>query len=190
MHIARKKSARVVIQKTQDLAILRTAHICSALSASSVFNRQVPWPNSDAQFVEFGPITVIPNRVFTMGSLCLTMERPLSTPSSLLCTAMLRNIRIRIKGKAYMRYLHFILALTFISSIIFTAWRDTITVISSLFTATNISHRIVEGSMSIPDRKKSLENFQSDPSCRVLLMTFGTGSTGLVALHHLFIILR
>ncbi|KAL0253342.1 hypothetical protein SLS55_010318 [Diplodia seriata] len=63
--------------------------------------------------------------------------------------------------------------------IIFTSWRDTISVISSLLQATSIGHRIVEGSMSIPDRKVSLEQFQSDPNCTILLMTFGTGSAGL-----------
>ncbi|KAL1647100.1 hypothetical protein SLS58_002871 [Diplodia intermedia] len=63
--------------------------------------------------------------------------------------------------------------------IIFTSWRDTISVISSLLKATGIDHRIVEGSMSIPDRKASLEQFQSDPNCTILLMTFGTGSAGL-----------
>ncbi|KAK7702139.1 hypothetical protein SLS57_011484 [Botryosphaeria dothidea] len=64
-------------------------------------------------------------------------------------------------------------------SIVFTAWRRTISIISSLLTVNNVGHCIVEGSMPIPEREKALDRFQSDPFCTVLLMTFGTGSAGL-----------
>lgn len=65
-----------------------------------------------------------------------------------------------------------------LTSIVFTAWRQTISSISSLLNINNVGHCIVEGSMSIPERKKALDRFQSDPFCTVLLMTFGTGSAG------------
>lgn len=65
-----------------------------------------------------------------------------------------------------------------LTSIVFTAWRRTISIISSLLTVNNVGHCIVEGSMPIPEREKALDRFQSDPFCTVLLMTFGTGSAG------------
>ncbi|OJD32553.1 snf2 family domain-containing protein [Diplodia corticola] len=63
--------------------------------------------------------------------------------------------------------------------IVFTAWRDTISVISSLLRTRKIDHCVVQGSMTIAERKMSLDKFQSDPNCTILLMTFGTGSAGL-----------
>ncbi|KAH0562511.1 hypothetical protein GP486_002803 [Trichoglossum hirsutum] len=55
----------------------------------------------------------------------------------------------------------------------------TIHIIASLFTAVGIPFGLIDGSMSLPERRKVLDRFQRDPETPVLLMTLGTGAVGL-----------
>jgi SNF2 family DNA or RNA helicase len=63
-------------------------------------------------------------------------------------------------------------------SIAFSSWKKTVSLLSLLLTSAGIPHSIVDGSMSIMERKRELIRFQQDPNTRVLLMTLGTGATG------------
>jgi hypothetical protein len=57
-------------------------------------------------------------------------------------------------------------------------WKKTIHIIRHLLTVANIQFGVVDGSMSISERKKELSRFEDDSAVSVLLMTLGTGSVG------------
>src|SRR5262249_20133748 len=65
-----------------------------------------------------------------------------------------------------------------LASIVFSSWKKSVTIIASLLEASSILYSIVEGSMSVSERKRQLLRFEQDPDTSVLLMTLGTGSTG------------
>ncbi|KAH0537607.1 hypothetical protein FGG08_005599 [Glutinoglossum americanum] len=64
-------------------------------------------------------------------------------------------------------------------SIVFSCWKQTIRTIASLFTIVGIPFGLVDGSMSLPERRIVLDRFQRDPEVPLLLMTLGTGAVGL-----------
>jgi SWI/SNF-related matrix-associated actin-dependent regulator of chromatin subfamily A3 len=63
-------------------------------------------------------------------------------------------------------------------SIIFSDWKRTISTVGSLFQANGVQCRRIDGDISIPERRQILSEFGTEPSCRVLLMTLGTGGLG------------
>jgi len=65
-----------------------------------------------------------------------------------------------------------------LTSIVFSSWKKSVHIIASLLKSSGILYSIVEGSMSVPERKRQLLRFEQDPNTSVLLMTLGTGSTG------------
>ncbi|CAG9987784.1 unnamed protein product [Clonostachys byssicola] len=64
-------------------------------------------------------------------------------------------------------------------SIVFSFWRQSLDVVGRLLTEHNIAYCRVDGVLKPAHRKKVLEEFCSDDSLRVLLMTLGTGAVGL-----------
>ncbi|KAF2686440.1 hypothetical protein K458DRAFT_470145 [Lentithecium fluviatile CBS 122367] len=63
--------------------------------------------------------------------------------------------------------------------IIFSSWKKTIQVAASCLSVHGIQICMVDGSMPLPERRKQLLRFQSNPSIPALLMTLGTGAVGL-----------
>ncbi|KAG6366144.1 hypothetical protein INS49_000320 [Diaporthe citri] len=64
-------------------------------------------------------------------------------------------------------------------SLIFSFWKKTLDSVSDAFNKESIRYARVDGSLSQSQRKKALQTFRNDEDTRVLLVTFGTGSTGL-----------
>ncbi|KAL2843330.1 SNF2 family N-terminal domain-containing protein [Aspergillus pseudoustus] len=64
-------------------------------------------------------------------------------------------------------------------SILFTFWRQSLDLIGGMFQEQNIVFRRVDGIMGPIQRQTALEEFRSNSSIRVLLMTIGTGAVGL-----------
>jgi SWI/SNF-related matrix-associated actin-dependent regulator of chromatin subfamily A3 len=61
---------------------------------------------------------------------------------------------------------------------VFSSWKTTIQLLAAFLNTHEIKASIVEGSMSVSQRKKEIEKFQQNPDISVLLMTFGTGAVG------------
>jgi SWI/SNF-related matrix-associated actin-dependent regulator of chromatin subfamily A3 len=66
------------------------------------------------------------------------------------------------------------------NSIIFSFWKKTLHIIASLFTHRGLPFVLIDGSVALADRTKSLARFKNDPSIPVLLMTLGTGAVGYI----------
>ncbi|KAH8687414.1 SNF2 family N-terminal domain-containing protein [Tricladium varicosporioides] len=64
-------------------------------------------------------------------------------------------------------------------SIIFSAWKKSLDFLAFLLEAKAIPFATIDGSISLPERRKVLSNFKSNPNIKTLLMTFGTGAVGL-----------
>ena len=73
----------------------------------------------------------------------------------------------------------FDLALNLVYSIVFSVWKKTLDLVSALFSAKRIPFLLIDGSLSLADRRKVLKRFREDPGVPVLLMTLGTGAVGL-----------
>lgn len=65
-------------------------------------------------------------------------------------------------------------------SIIFSSWKKTLQLIATLLSASEIPFVQIDGSLSLPERRKLLANFQESRDIPVLLMTLGTGAVGYV----------
>jgi len=65
-----------------------------------------------------------------------------------------------------------------VPSIVFSAWKKSLDLIAYLLSAKTIPFAKVDGSLSLPERRKVLSSFKSNPEIKTLLMTFGTGSVG------------
>jgi SNF2 family DNA or RNA helicase len=63
-------------------------------------------------------------------------------------------------------------------SIVFSAWKKSLDLIACLLYAKAIPFATVDGSLSLPERRKVLSSFKSKPEIKTLLMTFGTGAVG------------
>jgi SWI/SNF-related matrix-associated actin-dependent regulator of chromatin subfamily A3 len=70
------------------------------------------------------------------------------------------------------------LANTILHSIVFSAWKKSLDLVACLFSIKAIPFAIVDGSLPLPERRKALSSFKSDPDIKVLLMTLGTGAVG------------
>lgn len=64
-------------------------------------------------------------------------------------------------------------------SIVFSAWKKSLDLIACLLYAKAIPFATVNGSLSLPERRKVLSSFKSKPEIKTLLMTLGTGAVGL-----------
>ncbi|CAG9945357.1 unnamed protein product [Clonostachys rosea f. rosea IK726] len=98
---------------------------------------------------------------------CIEGELPLpglgrSWPSKLL--AMLQDLKENLDKE---------------KSIVFSFWRQSLDVVGRLLAEHNITYCRVDGLLKPAHRKKVLEEFCSENSPRVLLMTLGTGAVGL-----------
>jgi SWI/SNF-related matrix-associated actin-dependent regulator of chromatin subfamily A3 len=63
-------------------------------------------------------------------------------------------------------------------SIVFSSWKRTLDLVALLLSANDIPFAIIDGSVSLPERRNILADFRSSPSVTVLLMTLGTGAAG------------
>lgn len=63
--------------------------------------------------------------------------------------------------------------------IVFSSWKKSIQLASSCLTAHSIPNCVVDGSMTLPERRQQLLLFQHDANIPALLMTLGTGAVGL-----------
>jgi SWI/SNF-related matrix-associated actin-dependent regulator of chromatin subfamily A3 len=65
-------------------------------------------------------------------------------------------------------------------SIIFSAWKKTLYIISTLLSKQSLPFVQLDGSLSLSDRREVLSRFEQDTQTNVLLMTLGTGAVGYV----------
>ncbi|KAK9422049.1 hypothetical protein SUNI508_05057 [Seiridium unicorne] len=63
--------------------------------------------------------------------------------------------------------------------LVFSFWRKSLDAVGEILHSNNIRFAQLDGSVSRAQRKRALESFRDDEDVRVLLATFGTGSTGL-----------
>ncbi|PSN69483.1 hypothetical protein BS50DRAFT_550345 [Corynespora cassiicola Philippines] len=63
--------------------------------------------------------------------------------------------------------------------IVFSSWKKSIHLASAYLTARGIQNCVVDGSLTLPERRQQLTLFQQDSSFPALLMTLGTGAVGL-----------
>ncbi|KAK8879911.1 hypothetical protein PGQ11_001205 [Apiospora arundinis] len=63
--------------------------------------------------------------------------------------------------------------------LIFSFWKKTLDRIGQALDSRGLSYLRVDGSMSSKKRNNALHRFQTDSSCRILMMTFSTGGVGL-----------
>ncbi|KAG9229783.1 hypothetical protein BJ875DRAFT_507726 [Amylocarpus encephaloides] len=54
--------------------------------------------------------------------------------------------------------------------------KEDLDIVACLFSAKAIPFATIDGSLSLPERRKVLSNFKSNPDVKVLLMTLGTGA--------------
>ncbi|PTB66813.1 hypothetical protein BBK36DRAFT_1116970 [Trichoderma citrinoviride] len=64
-------------------------------------------------------------------------------------------------------------------SIIFSCWTRTLQLLSRYLTKNNIPYFLIDGSCSLAERQKKLDQFADDKETPVLIMTTGTGGFGL-----------
>ena len=67
-----------------------------------------------------------------------------------------------------------------VCSIIFSSWKRTLQLVSRFLTLNGISCLQIDGSVSVPERKRIISAFERGDDNRVLLMTMGTGAEGWV----------
>jgi SWI/SNF-related matrix-associated actin-dependent regulator of chromatin subfamily A3 len=72
--------------------------------------------------------------------------------------------------------------LTRVYSIIFSAWKKTLSLTAVMLKEDNIPFVQMDGSLSHSARHQVLSSFQNDAQTSVLLMTLGTGAVGSVYL--------
>lgn len=65
-------------------------------------------------------------------------------------------------------------------SIVFSCWTRSLDLVGIFLKSRNIDFVRIDGSHSLVQRKWILENYQKDPSIKILLMTTGTGAIGSV----------
>ncbi|KAF2467496.1 uncharacterized protein BDR25DRAFT_374811 [Lindgomyces ingoldianus] len=63
--------------------------------------------------------------------------------------------------------------------IIFSSWKKSIKLAASYLAAHNVPVCVVDGSMTLPERRSKILQFQQDSRVPALLMTLGTGAVGL-----------
>jgi SWI/SNF-related matrix-associated actin-dependent regulator of chromatin subfamily A3 len=70
------------------------------------------------------------------------------------------------------------LTVSLLFSIIFSEWRKTLEQLASLLSREEIPFVQIDGSLSLPARRKVLDAFHTDDRTAILLMTLGTGAIG------------
>jgi SWI/SNF-related matrix-associated actin-dependent regulator of chromatin subfamily A3 len=65
-------------------------------------------------------------------------------------------------------------------SIIFSSWTKSLDLVERHFVSQNIEFARIDGTLTLPQRQKVLEDFDQTSSVRILLMTLGTGAVGYV----------
>lgn len=68
-----------------------------------------------------------------------------------------------------------------IISVVFTAWTGMLDLLERALHQEKIGFERLDGSKSLSQRRQVLHNFRNEPSCIVLLATFGTAGVGSVA---------
>ena len=63
--------------------------------------------------------------------------------------------------------------------LIFSSFKSYLTLLSKWMDAQKYVHGFISGSKTIEERQKSVDAFQNDPQCQVLLITLKSGGTGL-----------
>ncbi|KAK8130902.1 snf2 family domain-containing protein [Apiospora sp. TS-2023a] len=64
-------------------------------------------------------------------------------------------------------------------SIVFSSWTKTLTLVCRLLESRGMSYFLVHGGLSLSERHRRLDAFQSPAEANILLMTLGTGAVGL-----------
>ncbi|KAH9209574.1 SNF2 family N-terminal domain-containing protein [Leptodontidium sp. 2 PMI_412] len=64
-------------------------------------------------------------------------------------------------------------------SVVFSSWTRMLDLIGPALTKQGFSHQRLDGTKSLAQRERALKQFQSNPSCEVLLTTLGAGGVGL-----------
>lgn len=64
-------------------------------------------------------------------------------------------------------------------SIVFSCWTRSLDIVANYFDIENIKFARIDGTYSLSQRQKILENYHTDDQTRILLMTTGTGAVGL-----------
>ena len=65
-------------------------------------------------------------------------------------------------------------------SIVFSCWKKTLGLVSNLLDGQEVRYKMIDGSLSLKDRSKVLQDFRSPSGANILLMTLGTGAVGRV----------
>lgn len=63
-------------------------------------------------------------------------------------------------------------------SIIFSSWTKSLDLVECQLASQNIEFARIDGTFTLPQRQKILEDFDQNSSVRILLMTLGTGAVG------------
>ena len=65
-------------------------------------------------------------------------------------------------------------------SLVFSYWKGTLNILESILNARGMSYTRIDGGSSVEQRIKAIDRFQTDPTVKIMLLTLGTGSVGLV----------
>ena len=68
------------------------------------------------------------------------------------------------------------------SSLVFSVWTTTLDALENALSSQHVSYSRIDGSRSLEQRRVAIHNFKTDPDLRIMLLSFGTGSVGSVAL--------
>lgn len=68
--------------------------------------------------------------------------------------------------------------MTDLASIIFSSWTITLDILQGALIARDMNPLRIDGTSTVANREKAISLFRTDPSKRILLMTFGVGAVG------------
>lgn len=71
-----------------------------------------------------------------------------------------------------------LLTLPCLDSIVFSCWRESLKELSKALKLANVDVAIIDGSLTLSERRIVLKNFERQGGISVLLMTLGTGAVG------------
>ena len=66
-------------------------------------------------------------------------------------------------------------------SLVFSFWTTTLDSLACALTSRSMAFARIDGSLNLDQRRRAMESFQSEPDLRIMLLSFGSGSVGLVA---------
>jgi SWI/SNF-related matrix-associated actin-dependent regulator of chromatin subfamily A3 len=67
-----------------------------------------------------------------------------------------------------------------VGSLVFSYWKGTLNILESILNGRGMSYTRIDGGSSVEQRIKAIDRFQTDPTVKIMLLTLGTGSVGLV----------